>query len=60
MIDSQQGAKRPLGYDHFISNKCEWNNCFIKDNQNILLDLANFALKEQIENNLMVVISRAW
>ena len=43
MKDSQHG------YNHLISNKCEWNNntdyCFIKDNQEILLDFADFALR---------------
>ena len=43
-----------------ISNKCAWNNCFIKNNQEILLDFADFALQEQLEDNLMVPISRAW
>ena len=31
MIDSQRGAQRRVGYNHLISNKCEWNNCFIKN-----------------------------
>ena len=38
----------------------EWNNYFIKNNQEILLDLADFNLQEQPEDNLMVTISRAW
>ena len=45
MIDSQRG---------------EWNNCFIKNNKEILLNLADFALQEQLEDNLMVTIPRAW
>ena len=36
------------------------NYCFIKDNQEILLDFADFALQVQPEDNLMVTISRAW
>ena len=60
MIDSQRGAKRRVGYNHLISNKREWNNCFIKNNPEILLDRADFVLQEQPENNLMVPISRAW
>ena len=48
------------GDNHLISNKREWNNCFIKSNPEILLNLANFALKEQPEDNLMVTISRTW
>ena len=43
-----------------ISNKREWNNSFVKNNQELLLDLADFALKEQPEDNLMVTIPRAW
>ena len=50
---------RLVGYNHLISNKREWNNCFIKNNREILLDLADFALQEQPEDNLMVAISRA-
>ena len=34
--------------------------CFIKNNQEILLDLADFALKEKPEDNLMVTFSQAW
>ena len=51
---------RLLGNNNLISNKREWNNCFIKNNQEILLDLADFALQEQPEDNLMATISRAW
>ena len=40
-----------VGYHHFISNKGEWNNCFITNNKEILLDLVDFALKEQLEDN---------
>ena len=36
---------------HVISNKREWNNCFIKNNQEILLDLTDFAVQEQPEDN---------
>ena len=60
MIDSQLGATRRVGYFHLISNKREWNNCFIKNNQEILVDFADFASQEQLEGNLMVSISRAW
>ena len=58
VIDSQRGAKRRVGYNHLISNKCEWNNCFIKNHQQILLDFADFA--EQPEGNLMNAISQVW
>ena len=54
MIDIQQG------YNHLISNKCEWNNCLMKNNQEILLDFADFALQEQPEENLIVAIFWAW
>ena len=60
MINSQRGAKRRVGYNHLISNKCEWNNCFIKNYQQILLDFADFAWLEQPEGNLMGAISRVW
>ena len=60
MIDSQRRAKRRVGYNHLMSNKCEWNDYFIKNNQEILLDFANFALQEQLEDNFMVTISRTW
>ena len=38
--------QRQVDYNHLISNKCEWNNCFIKNNQEILLDLADFDFKK--------------
>ena len=41
---------------HLISNKGEWNNCFIKNNQ----DLADFMFQERPEDDLMASISRAW
>ena len=57
IIDSQREAQSRVGYNHLISNKREWNNCFIKNNQEILLALADFALQEQTEDNLMVAFS---
>ena len=60
MIDSQLGATRLVGFNHLISNKCEWNNCFIKKNQEILLDFPDFGPQVQVEDNLIVAISRAW
>ena len=33
-----------LAINHLISNKHEWNNSFIKNNQDILIDLVDFAL----------------
>ena len=46
-----------VGYNHLVSNEHEWNNCFIKNNQEIFLDLADFAMEEQPEDNFMVAIS---
>ena len=60
MIDSQRGGKRRVGYNHLISNKRKWNNCFIKNNREILLDLNDFAVQDRPEGNLMVAISRPW
>ena len=40
-----------------MSSKREWNNYFIKNNREMLLDLTDFALSEQPEDNLMVAIS---
>ena len=42
MVDSQRGTQRRDII--IISNKRKWNNCFIKNNQEIFLDLADFAL----------------
>ena len=30
LLDSGQGGEHRVGYHKLISNKCEWNNCFIK------------------------------
>ena len=49
MIGSQQGR---VGYYHLISNKCKRNDCFIKNNQERLIDLADFTLQEQPEDNI--------
>ena len=62
MIDSQRGAWCRVGYNNLISNKRDWNNnnyYFIKSNQELLLDPANFAMQEQ-EDNLKVAISQTW
>ena len=57
MIDSQRGAYRRVGYNHLISNKRKWNNCFIKNNQEMLLDLTDIAVREEPEDNLVATIS---
>ena len=36
MIDWQRGVQRRVGYNHLITNKREWNNCFIKNAPKIL------------------------
>ena len=36
---------RLVGFDYFISNKREWNNCFIKDADKISKILLNFICK---------------
>ena len=43
-----------------MSTKCKWNNFFIKNNNKIYLDLADFTFHEQQEDNLMVAISWVW
>ena len=48
---------RRVGYNHFISRV---DDCFSKNDEEILLDLADFALQEQPEDDSMVAISRAW
>ena len=58
-VDSQVGVSHLVCYNHLISNKREWNNCFIKNNEQILLDLADFASQEQPEDNLMVATYQA-
>ena len=60
VIDSERGAKRRVGYNHLRSNKREWNNCFIRNPQQILLDFADFTWLEQPRGNLMDAISRVW
>ena len=56
MIDSQQA-------ELVIIVSYQTSACGIikkKNNQEILLDLADFALQEQPEDNLMVAVSWAW
>ena len=58
-IDSQRSAEGRVSCNHLISNKREWNNSFIKNNQKYCWIFLIFALLEQPEDNLMVTISRA-
>ena len=37
-----------------------WNNCFIKNDPEILPDRTDFPLQEHPEDNLLVTISLAW
>ena len=37
-------------------NKREWNNCFIKNYQEILLDVVDFALQERPEDNFLGMV----
>ena len=47
LVFGQPLSKQLYSCNNSISNKCEWNNYFIENNQEILLDLADFALQEQ-------------
>ena len=59
MIDSQRGAYHRVAI--IVSYPTSARRiCFIRKIQEILLDLAGFPFQEQSEDNLMVVISRAW
>ena len=44
MIDSQGGAERRVVSNHLVSNKREWNNCFIKNNHEKMLNLADLVI----------------
>ena len=50
MIDA-----RLLGHNHLISNKREWNNCFMKKEpkEKKKVGLADLILQERPEDNLM-------
>ena len=52
MIDSVSDS-------HPISAKLDWNKCFIKNNQELFLDLADSILQEGPKDCLMVAFSRA-
>ena len=54
---SARWIRASLAIYHLISNKREWNNCFIKNNQEMLLDHADFALQEQTEEQSNGVFS---
>ena len=51
MVGSQRG-----GYNHLISNKREWNNCFIENAHKISMNLPGFILLEQTEKSLMFLL----
>ena len=45
MVDIQLGSTHLVGYDHLISNKHEWNYCFIKNAHKISRILPNYICK---------------
>ena len=57
MVDSQQGVKRQIGYNHLMSNKREWNNCFIKNAHKISRILPDFICKNQPIFSLFLILS---
>ena len=42
-------------YNQLIFKRPEWNYCFIKNNPEILLDMADFTLQEQPEDNQWLI-----
>ena len=56
MVDSQRGAERRVGYNHLISNKREWNNCFVKNALKISMNLPDFILLEQTGKSLIFIL----
>ena len=47
MVDIANDGYNHLIYNHLISNKREWNNCFIKNAHKISMNLSDFILLEQ-------------
>ena len=45
MVDNERGAYCRVGYNHLISNKRGWNNCFIKNAHKISRILPDFICK---------------
>ena len=45
LLDSGRGAEHRVGYDKLMSNKREWNNCFIKY-QTLNKNISNFIFHE--------------
>ena len=61
MADRQRGAYRRVGYNHLISNKREWNNCFIKNAHKISTILPDFICKKKKKKtifSLFLIMSR--
>ena len=54
LIDSLLDKNCLVGNNHLMSNKREWNNCSIKNNQGILLDLVDFISKMTTSWHVMV------
>ena len=66
---THEEGKRPVGYNHLISNKCKWNNCFIENAHKIsriLLDFicktTNFQLVFNFDqmHTVTIIIWRVW
>ena len=57
MVNSQRGAL--VSYNHLISNKREWNNCFIKNAHKISLNLPDLILLEQTSVNSSCRINKS-
>ena len=69
VIIANEARNRPVGYNHLTSNKCKWNNCFIKNAHKIsriLLDFickpTNFQLVFNVEQmyTVTIIIWRVW
>ena len=60
MVNSQRGVKYRVGYNNLISNKHEWNNCFIKNSHKISIKikvLTLFCKKKKQQNEDVQVTS---
>ena len=60
MADRQRGAYGRVGYNHLISNKREWNNCFIKNAHKISTILPDFICQKKKTTifSLFLIMSR--
>ena len=51
---------RQVSFNQSLSNKSEWNDCFIKNKQVILIDFADFIMQERRKDDFKALISWAW